>query len=591
MKLLEIFFIILFSKLQVSSSDDTSKYIRKFIKQHNSLDVGIHEVIIYNFGNQKNNSMVNDLMNQLTRFVPKQNPIVVAKSSDVSGRSESFRIIISDSHRLIGFTGSSKFWEISSKYIYLPISSTYTKENFLAHSEYFRKNGVLDFIAITNPSPGHLKIFTHNPFFNKTETFSGNKVEFSSIFPDKLKNLNGYEYQTIFLTIPGYLNYDNNQLTGEPSFFLNLLLKHQNAQLNVKNHSDFYATNFSFSNFLEVYNTGNYDLVLSSLLPRTENITEPICTYEPNEYCFGVPETFNWRSFEYFLVCPFTGEVQILLGVAVFLSALFWWFVSWRRIIRNPDSPGRLIFGVFGWFVGQDIGHRRLSFAQKCLAQVLVISLFFLSILYSTKLLSLQAVAKNVSEINNLDDIVKHQLPITANPFFYDSYVESGFNPEAAKLMTRQISPYKAYEALLRKEAIAGRCNFLKLGKKRIQTDHDDGNFKIIDEKLSFNFEYYFYHKLNPFRNKIKYYKDLVFEAALTHYYHLQEKTPIFSSKSDISRDSGNLIRFDDLYLTFMIYLGGCMLATLVFVGEIIWIKVSKAIKERREMSRFQYLP
>ncbi len=94
MKLLEIFFIILFSKLQVSSSDDISKYIRKLIKQQNSLHVGIHEVIIYNFGNQRNNWVANDLMNQLARFVPKQNPIVVSKSSDVSGRSESFRIII-----------------------------------------------------------------------------------------------------------------------------------------------------------------------------------------------------------------------------------------------------------------------------------------------------------------------------------------------------------------------------------------------------------------------------------------------------------------------------------------------------------------
>jgi hypothetical protein len=219
----------------------------------------------------------------------------------------------------------------------------------------------------------------------------------------------------------------------------------------------------------------------------------------------------------------------------------------------------------------------------------LIFSSFFLGNFYSSKLLSLQAISKNVSEINNLDDIVEHQLPISANPFFYDNYFGSGINPDVAKLMWRQTSPYESYKALLRKEAIVGRCIFLQLGKKNIQKYHTAGDFKILDEKLSFNFDYFFYRKLNPFRNRIKYYTDLVFEAALIHHYRIAENT--LGSKSKVSRDSGNLIGFEDLYLTFLIYLGGCLLAALAFFREIVWFKVAKAIEERREMSQFQYLP
>jgi hypothetical protein len=530
-------------------------------------------------------------MDQLVKSTPEENPIVLSTNSEVSGRSGSFRIIISDSHQFtVPAKKSSNFWEISSKYIFLPISPSYTVENFLGQSEYFRQHGVLDFIAITNPSPGKLEIFTHNPFFNKTEIFSEKTETILSIFPDKLKDLNQYEYQTIFLTVPGYLDYANKKLSGTASFFLDILLEKQNARFGVKNYSNFHDPNFSDKNFQKVFDAGDYDLVLSSHIPRTGKITEPICTYEPQEYCIGVPETHSRISFDYFLVNPFPIEVWIMILVTVFLSALSWWFVSWTRIIRNPDSSGRIVFSIFGWFVGQDVRQRRLSLAQKCLAQLLVFSLFFLSNLYTSELLSLQAISKEVSDIDNVEDIVKHQLPIYVTPYFYDNYVQnsSGFNPEFTKQVRRLASPFEAYDAIMKSEGIMGHCIFLQLGKREM-LKFDFGDFKIIDQKFTSNFEYYFYHKLNPFRNKIKYYTDLVFESALTHYYHLQQGSPKF--KPEDSKDSGNLIGFDDLYLTFLIYLGGCLLATLVFIGETIWFRISNCIRERREINQFQYIP
>jgi hypothetical protein len=560
------------------------------IKQQNSLDVGTHEVIIYDFSGERKDGRANDLMNQLVKSTPEENPIVLSKNSEVSGRSGSFRIIISDSHQFtVPANKSSNFWEISSKYIFLPISPTYTVENFLGQSEYFRQHGVLDFIAITNPSPGKLEIFTHNPFFNKTEIFTKKTETISLIFPDKLKDLNQYEYQTIFLTQPGHLNYANKKLSGVTSFFLDILLEKQNARFGVKNYSNFFAENFSVQSFQKVFDAGDYDLVLSSHIPRSGNITEPICTYEPQDYCIVVPEKQSRISFDYFLVNPFPIEVWIMILFTVLLSALFWWFVSWRRIIRNPDSSSRIVFSIFGWFVGQDVRQRRLSLAQKCLAQLLIMSLFFLSNLYTSELLSLQAISREVSDINSVEDIVRHQLPICTSSFFYDNYVRnsSGFNPEFTKLMQRQTSPYKGIEAIMEKQAILGRCITMKTASNGLK--QAAANYKIIDQKFTSNFEYYFYHKLNPFRNKIKYYTDLVFESALTHYYHLQQGSPTF--KPEDSKDSGNLIGFDDLYLTFLIYLGGCLLATLVFIGETIWCSISNCIKERREINQFQYIP
>ncbi len=571
--------------------DDIPKYIRSLIKQQNSLDVGIHEVIIYDFSGERKDGRAKDLINQLVKSTPEENPIVLSTNSEVSGRSGSFRIIISDSHQFtVPANKSSNFWEVSSKYIFVPISLSYTVANFLEQSEYFRQHGVFDFIAITNPSPGKLEIFTHNPFFNKTEIFTEKTEKLSSIFPDKLKDLNQYEYQTIFLTIPGYLDYTNKKLSGVTSFFLDILLEKQNARFGVKNYSDFYDPNYSVENFQKVIDAGDYDLVLSSQIPRTEKITEPICTYEPREYCIGVPETNTRISFDYFLVNPFPIEVWIMILVTVLLSALFWWFVSWRRIIRNPDSSGRIVFSIFGWFVGQDVSQRRLSLAQKCMAQMLIFSLFFLSNLYTSELLSLQAVSREVSAINNVEDIVRHQLPISCGPYFYDNFVKgnSGLNSDLTKLMRRQTSPFEAYDAIVRSEPILSPCHLLQLAKNHL-SKFTGNKIKIMDEKFTSNFEYYFYHKLNPFRNKMKYYTDLVFESALTHYYHLQHDSPTF--KPEDSKDSGNLIGFDDLYLTFMIYLGGCLLATLVFIGETIWFRISNCMKERREVNQFQYIP
>ncbi len=80
----------------------------------------------------------------------------------------------------------------------------------------------------------------------------------------------------------------------------------------------------------------------------------------------------------------------------------------------------------------------------------------------------------------------------------------------------------------------------------------------------------------------------MIFEGALTHYYHVTQEAT--KPKFKEPEDQENLIGFDDLFLTFMFYLIGNLLAFFVFLIEIIWARISKMISQRKNRNRVEFL-
>jgi hypothetical protein len=573
--------------------------LKNLIKQWNEIELATHDIYIYN--------LVEENLD-FVKFIPSENPLKIYNSFskvDEPLRPASLRIIISD-HQLVRISNkhfwgnqilkftkqdsvqvprNSTFWEISSKYIFLPNSPLSTAK-FIKFSEHFWKHGILNFVAITRDFlTEDTKILSHNPFFNQTQIYDKNQ-KFDKIFQDKLRDLNGHEYRLLFLSQPDTFRYHNGTFSGINSFVLDTITKKQNATFRVTNKFDMFSENFSAANFLKAYDSNEYDLHFSTIVGKRSNTTEPINSYFPLDFCIAVPEKFTEKSFQYFLVSPFSLEIWLLILGSVLCSVLIWGFIYYKKLSRSPDSPSKFFFAIVGYFFGQDSPFQRLCLLQKFLIGIFLFGFFFLSNLYTSQLVSLQGESKIIRQISNLDDIKTHNLTVRTGERVYNSFNNSEKFCKIMKNFINESHGHNAHKAVENREGLSAKCSVLEAMfsmKELFQYAADQ--YYMLDEKFHNNFEYYFYNRLNPYRYKLQQYIDMIFESGLTHYYRVTQE--LTKPKIKRSEDQGNLIGFDDLFLTFMFYLAGNLLAFFVFLIEIIWAKISKLISQRRNRNEF----
>jgi hypothetical protein len=442
-------------------------------------------------------------------------------------------------------------------------------------------------VAITkDASP---KIFTHNPFFNKTEIFSGKPGKFHEVFNDKLRNLNGYEYEVFLRTQSGRIDYVNGTLRGATAFFLNIFLEKQNARFKVKHYQNQYALNYTFQSFMTKFDAGEYDLVLTSNILKTETNSDPICSFYPCEYCVAVPTTYIRNSFEYSLDNEYTIGLGIQGLAVIFLSMAIWSFIYFKKLSRSPDSPGHFLFAILGFFVGQGVNFRKLCMLQICLVQLFVFALFFLGNLYTATVISIQGQDKKILEINSFADIKKHNLSVQILPQDYKILNESNYDPVFIKSLKLAKNPNELHEAVKNRKAVFARCVAIEVQKESTFRYARD-SYYTIDEKISSNFEYFYYNRLNPYRLKFQYYNNAVFEAGLEHYYQLTEGPK--KSKPVESIQEEFVTRFEDLYFILIVFFIGNFIAFLVFILEIVWFRLSnRFLKKRKVENVFAFLP
>jgi hypothetical protein len=432
-----------------------------------------------------------------------------------------------------------------------------------------------------------IKILSHNPFFNQTQIFDKNE-KFDKIFDDKLRDLNGYKYKILFLLQPHNFRYHNGTLSGSAFFILDTILKFQNASFVVQFNFDPFDKNFNESDFLKAYFSDEYDLHFASVLSRTIQKSEPVTFYLPLSHCITVPEKFTEKSFQYFLVSPFSLEIWLLILGSVLCSALMWGFIYYKKLSRSPDSPSKFLFAIVGYFFGQDSPFQRLCLLQKFLIGIFLFGFFFLSNLYTSELVSLQSESKIVREISNLDDIKTHNLTVRVGLGSFIYFNGSEKFSDFKKYLIHEPSPHNVYKAIENREGISAKCSVLEaMFSMKEFYQYAADQYYMLDEKFHNNFEYYFYDRLNPYRHKLQHYIDMIFESGLTHYYRVTQEPTIPKIKE--SKDQENLIGFDDLFLTFMFYLIGNLLAFFVFLIEIIWAKISKLISQRRNRNRVEF--
>ncbi len=423
-------------------------------------------------------------------------------------------------------------------------------------------------MAISNPSPGKLKIFNHNPFFNKTKIFTGKSGKFKKIFQDKLKDLNGKELQAVIRDQPGRISCSNGTLSGVSAFFFNTFVQKLNSGLKIKSCTSSLEPFFSLNIFTDILNEGNYDLILSTNYLRTFRVTEPICSYQSLDFCVAIPRKFLRKSLKHSFIQPFKLEVETLLLMSIFSGSLIWAFIFYRKLSKSPNSPARFFFGVFGYIVGQDVGFQRLCLLQNSLLQLFAIGALFLTNFLNSNFLSLREYNEEFREIAEIEDIKKHDNLSLVTPPIACGYLNASYDSDFMKHFVRMPMPFFDTPGNEADLGVVLRCRYLKtLFNENSFYQNISRGYYILDEKLNFNFEYYYYDRLNPYRNKLQQFTSFFFEGALERYYYLINERQ--EDKSEPEKLVGN--NFDDIDMVFLIYLAGNIFAIFAFIGELLW--------------------
>ncbi len=387
-----------------------------------------------------------------------------------------------------------------------------------------------------------------------------------------MKDLNGHELQAIIRDQPSQISCSNGTLSGVSAFIFNTFVEGQNARLKIKRCTNPLDTK---RNFRKIFCRGNYDLILSSNIPMCKRISEPICSYQPLDFCVAIPRKFIRKSLQRSFIHPLKKEVIGLVLVSVFLGSLIWGFIYYKKLSRSSNSPARFFFGIFGYFVGQDVGFQRLCLHQKSLLQLFMFGAFFLSNLFNSELISLREKYVEIKEISRFEDIKNHEdLFIYSRTVSYQYLKALEYDQDLMKHLIEITAEdfididYEDWKSL----GIFLRCSALN---KLIDSKNESFDHYILDEKFNFNFEYFFYDRLNPYRIKLQNFLNAFFEGSLERYYYLfnekQRDLPTIETSKKIS-----LYSFEDMRLVFMIYLAGHVLGIFIFFGEHLWGKLAK---------------
>ncbi|KAL7013822.1 hypothetical protein ACKWTF_015605 [Chironomus riparius] len=190
------------------------------------------------------------------------------------------------------------------------------------------------------------------------------------IFPDKLKNLKGYEYRVPLYYQPPLIT--NHRIATPLQYFLKAIAFVQNARFKI-------LLMENSSQFITLWGRRQMDLTLNTAI-AVKLPSRRLFIYDKKSYCALVPIPQKAALFDLIFIKPFDGLTWMLFGVAIISSVAVWKLFHDRGAV---DSHWRLAAGIFKMFIGQGaaFSHRN-RFVLAVLLNIICCSVFILSNLY-----------------------------------------------------------------------------------------------------------------------------------------------------------------------------------------------------------------
>lgn len=422
----------------------------------------------------------------------------------------------------------------------------------------------------------------------------------SHLFPDKLKDMQGYPYKIIVSHQFPRLNVHKGRMKGIDASIFTEIVKHQNASMKIAfevSPNDPRGT----LKFYDVLIGRMADLTLNTVLHSLESsmFLKFINTYDEVGFCALIPIPSR-LSFLHFILTPFDAWSWILLTGSIAISGVMWKLL--RRRSTGSNSAWYFIFNVVGYFLAQSIPMRQNRRMQVALLQTCILMTFIMGNVYQSLIIALMSKSRDGIRMKTVDEMFSSDLKFKVTPRLLKIFKDSG---EFSSIHDRlEISNgFLEYKRLSREHyGILTRCDFIE-DSMNVRDDMDLGNhYYILPEKIMPFYEKIILSDRSPFYEKLQTYHDFIFESGIRQYwkYLLRRKEQAkYNREETFIRNEGYYLTMDDLYGVFYILLVGFILSfTACFFenrcdGLLRNLNVKKSVKrvaKRNVMTRRRFI-
>jgi len=442
----------------------------------------------------------------------------------------------------------SAIWHHMAKIICIvPLKLSPNQREIILQAFFF--NGFWN-VVLAYESVKGIEYETIKPYGNQYKIITiTNPSDSSLIFPDKLNNLEGFEYQVVSVN-----NVSSSYISSFMIHFLHAIKNQQNSTFKLLILKD--------TVMMDYWRRRKMHLLIS--VSTVIDSPEPtLMTYEEKSYCALVPIPQKASFILLFITKPFDRFTWMLIALSVVCSVAVWRIFRGRGAV---DSHWKVAAVMFMIFIGQGLEFsRRNRTVLLILVHLISISMFILSNAYESFITSfmIDPGKKYLKSVNDLweshfeiiaDEAVQYNFRNYAQ---YSSRITSSNLPTELNYETNSIQ--QRY-ALVRLCYVAEQILNAPFDNKRFWSDY----YYILPERIPSQFIKLEASFLNPFIERFQYYMDLSFEAGLPKMWKAFEPQVISKPK-----ESADYLELKDLGPIFLILFIGCALSIFMLVIEI----------------------
>lgn len=475
-------------------------------------------------------------------------------------------------------SGSTIFHHMSKIICIAPRSSTLSQR--VRGIEVFLRFGFLN-VALVHESPsGDIIYEIVTSVLNKGRSLK-NPKDSSLVFPDKLKNVEGFKYKVPIYYQPPVVDVIDNQMISPMLFFLDAIGTAQNAKFDViflRNSSDFASYWLSRQMHLTL-NTAR----------EMKNPDVKVQTYDKKSYCALVPIPPIASVFSVIFVKPFDALIWMLFILSIVSSVAVWRLFRGRGAV---DSHWKLAVGIFTMFIGQGAEFSRKNrFVLAVLLNIICLSVFLLSNLYEGAITSFMIEPAKETRLKTVADLLNSNYEFQSGQLFEDSLRNSSLVRAMSSRLNAsglQMGAEDGRYIIDQQYVFIRTCDYAKVTLSEKITDgrHVSDYYFLLPEELSWQFVQLEASFSNPFVERFQYFMDLSFQAGLPHMWKVfvsQDRQEFFNVYAQDERD---YLELQDLGSVFGVLLIGLLLSALVLLIEIFYYDCVKSLDLRGKVRK-----
>ena len=495
------------------------------------------------------------------------------------------------------------WWSKSSKFVILSkieVTSSFIADVYQFFSKYRRLN-VAVIYELTSPDGGKRQTIMLINVLRNYYTKYNSTTDSDLIFPDYLKNLNGYELQIVGTSQSPRLIYTNSkQFRGIDVLLLEVMAKKQNATFSIEHVN--YQKNEEVQNFNRRMRTGAIDLNLNTMNSGGTNTVlleffKNFNTYDVGGYCALIPNPPR-KSFLRFLFTPFDWISWLFMLICIIVLA-FAWRIFKEQEIKPISSVGRIVLVAIAGFLGQGFAFTTTRWFHSLVMQLIVIVVWILGTIYQSLLISLMTESRNGTRITTVKEMMQGDYNYQTDVLF-DKVIQRDY-PEIRNRVKMNFDLYVTYINPYEKTAadntvLIMRCDVvdaMMFSKSYLYSFGKPVDFYyILPQKFMAIYNTLSTGRFNPFVEKFAELSLRIFESGIKQHWTilLSESSNRIDMELISVINEDFLLKMDDIKYVFLIMMFGLSWATSVFAAEKINSKYRDTIRKLKIVRIFRSL-